>query len=132
MNPLLLDLVLYLQSLSLVKGDGIDAFRDFAPDKPDDILVLNEYMGDRVPPQMQELSHRSIQVLYRSIDADKSRNEAWKMYNAFKTEDEAARIDFTEERWGQVYLRQTPFKIKADEAQRVYFGFNMGITTQTE
>jgi hypothetical protein len=139
MNPLLYDLVLYLQSKGLVQEDGVDVFRDYAPDQPEEIVVLGEYSGDSLASAgygtiavPTNLSHRSIQVLARSMDADKARDKAQAIFKAFLAVDEAARIDFTDERWGQVYLRQSPFRVKNDQAGRVYYGFNMGVTTQIE
>ena len=136
-NPLLLDLVLYLQGLELIEEDGVDAFRDYAPADPDDAVIINEYQGSTVPSYEQTISHRSVQVLARSKDPDKAYKKIWEIFRAFRTQETeegggAERIDFTEDRWGQVSLRQSPFRVMGDEAERIYFGFNMGITTQIE
>jgi hypothetical protein len=129
MNPLLLDIVLYFVSLNLVAGDGIDCFRDFSPESPDNIIVLSEYGGSEVP-YYDEAAHRSVQVKVRDTDADTARQKALQLFKALKSDTKFIR--FTETRWGQVTLRQTPFKIEQDENKRTIYGFNMGITTSIE
>lgn len=127
-NPLLLDIVEYFVSNGLAEGDGEDCFRDFSPEEPDDVIVLYEYAGSP-PVDFDEIVHRSVQVTVRSKDPDVARNKALALYEILHVEDVSKRVDFTESRWGQVSLRQTPFKIKIDENGRAVYGFNMGVTT---
>lgn len=127
-NPLLLDLILYFESLDLVAGDGIDCFRDFSPEDPDDVVVLYEYSSS-MPVKFDVIVNRSVQVTARSRDPDAAREKALQLYESLMTCDTAKRIDFTNDRWGQVSLRQTPFKIKVDENNRFVYGFNLGVAT---
>ena len=127
-NPLLLDIVEYFVSNGLAECDGEDCFRDFSPEEPDDVIVLYEYAGSP-PVDFDEIVHRSVQVTVRSKDPDVARNKAQALYEILHVDDVSKRVDFTESRWGQVSLRQTPFKIKIDENDRIVYGFNMGVTT---
>lgn len=108
--------------------DGVNAFRDFLPDEPDDCIALFEYLGDPVSPFI-ECRHRSVQVVCRAADADAAREKAFDIQKIFEAETESLRIDFTDTLWGQVYIRQSPFKLDQDEQNRVLYGFNLGITT---
>ena len=129
-NPLLLDMVLYLTKKGLVEGDGVDTFRDFQPHKPDDVVILAEYNGSPVSRD-DELVHRSVQIKVRHSSPDEARTRALKIFEAFRKDmDEAHIIRFTDCRWGQVYLRQSPIKIDADEDERITWGFNVGVTTK--
>ena len=127
-NPLLLDIVEYFVSNGLADGDGEDCFRDFSPEEPDDVIVLYEYIGSPAV-DFDEIVHRSVQVTVRSKDPDVARDKALALYKILYVEDGSRRVDFTKSRWGQVSLRQPPFKIKIDENDRIVYGFNMGITT---
>lgn len=125
---LLEDIVAYLTSLSLIKGDGIDTFRDFKPETPDSIVSLHEYKGDPISPYTKAV-HRSVQIVVRDRSAVKAQALAKRLCGAFITDREDRRVDFTESRWGQVYVRQAPYKFLQDESDRVHYGFNLGITT---
>ena len=131
-NSLLLDIVLFLVGSDTVTGDGIDIFRDFTPEEPDSLVALHEYSGD--PSSLYDNAvHRSVQVSCRDKDADAARQKALAVFNAIKSvQGTDGIVHFTTERWGQVYLRQTPFRLKTDENNRAYYAFNMGITTTIE
>lgn len=130
MGGLLLDIVRYLEAEGIVKGDGIDAFRDFEPTAPDSILVLTEYQGQG-PTPYDDLVHRSVQILVRGTDPTETRRWATEVYNSM-AQGRGKKKKFTQDRWGQVYLRQPPFKIKVDEQGRSYYGFNVGISTYND
>ena len=128
---LLEDIVTYLTGLGLVEGDGIDTFRDFKPEAPDNIVSLHEYAGDAVS-SYTDVVHRSVQVVVRNRRADAAHQLAIRLFQAFTASDETKRINFTDSRWGQVHIRQTPYKFLQDESDRVHYGFNLGITTTIE
>lgn len=128
---LLEDIVAYLSSKDLIKGDGVDTFRDFKPEYPDNIVSLHEYKGDPVSPYTPVV-HRSVQVVVRNKSAVAAQALAKQLFDAFRNYDESQRIDFTTTRWGQVHIRQTPYKILQDDKDRVHYGFNLGITTTTD
>ena len=131
LNSLLLDIVTYLTAKGVIEGDGIDTFRDFIPETPDCLVSLTEYKGSPVVPY-ESTVHRSVQILVRDTDADVARRRALEIYKVLTPELENLRVDFTDERWGQVSLRQTPYRIRTDSLDRVSYGFNVGITTTIE
>ena len=125
---LLIAMVTYLSNLGLVEGDGVDTFRDFKPEAPDNIVSLHEYSGDPISPYTDSV-HRSIQVVVRNKSATAAKALALRLFDAFRKYDGAQRIDFTTECWGQVHIRQFPYKIMQDDKDRTHYGFNLGITT---
>jgi len=125
---LLLSLVEYGVSKGILVGDGEDSFRDFMPEVPDSVVVFSEYAGDPYSP-FTDCVHRSIQIKVRSMDAEAARAKAVQLYGIFASEAETLRINFSGTLWGQVYIRQTPFKLSQDSAGRVTYCFNLGITT---
>ena len=128
-NPLLLDIVTFLTDNKIVQGDGVDAFRDFTPEAPDSLVALHEYKGDPAVSYDPNVN-RSVQVTVRDKDADVARQRALYIYKLFISDNLV--VNFTPDRWGQVYLRQPPFKIGQDNNDRVTYGFNIGITTTIE
>jgi len=131
-QPLLLDIITFLTAKGVVIGDGVDAFRDFIPEEPDVLVALIEYRGDPAIP-VDPSVHRSVQVSTRDKDVDLARQKALDIFKVFvDNQDETCKIDFTDTRWGQIYLRQTPFRYKTDENNRAYYCFNIGITTTIE
>lgn len=128
-NPLLLDIVTFLADNKIVQGDGVDAFRDFTPEAPDFLVALHEYKGD--PAVFYDPNvNRSVQVTVRDKDADVARQKALDIYKLLTSDNLI--VQFTPDRWGQVHLRQPPFKIGQDNNDRVTYGFNIGVTTTIE
>jgi hypothetical protein len=125
---LLLTLIEYCVSKGVLLGDGVDAFRDFTPEAPDRVAVFREYSGDPITPFSSHV-HRSVQVLTRSQSAEDARSLAVSIVGVLRPSAEDMRVDFDETRWGQVYIRQLPFKLSQDESDRVTYCFNLGITT---
>lgn len=121
-------LIAYCVSKKILVGDGEDAFRDFTPEAPDDVVVFHEYRGDPLSPYTEHV-HRSVQVKARSKTSEGARSKALQVLNAFRSDTEDLRVDFSDVLWGQVYIRQTPFKLQQDESDRVTYCFNLGITT---
>lgn len=128
-NPLLLDMVTFLTDNGIVQGDGVDAFRDFTPEAPDSLVALHEYKGDPAVPYDPNV-HRSVQITVRDKNADKARQKALEIFKLLTSENLI--VNFTPTRWGQVYLRQTPFKLGQDKNDRVTYAFNIGVTTTIE
>jgi hypothetical protein len=65
MPDLLLDFATYFTTENLVQGDGIDVFRDFTPEEPDDLVSIFEYSGAPVQ-SFNAAVDRSIQIVVRS------------------------------------------------------------------
>ena len=132
MAALLLDITSFLVDNQLAAGDGIDTFRDFVPAQPNDIIMLGEYSGDP-PHPVDDAVHRSVQIACRSTDPDIAHTKAQSIFNLLRAkQSDTLYVQFTVDRWGQVYLRQLPFKVKIDENDRTYYAFNIGITTTAE
>ena len=120
------DMATFFTGLSLIEGLGLDCFSDIVPEEPDHLVVLYEYPSDPYLPYLQEV-HRAIQVIVRDKSPHVAKALALKLFKALYTENQ--RVDFTAERFGLVYLRQAPFKLKTVENDRVLYCFNIGITT---
>lgn len=125
---LLLALIEYGVSNGVLVGDGEDSYRDFTPEVPDTVVTFAEYTGNPVS-QFTDCVHRSIQIKSRSMDAEAARSKALQLLDLFRSDDESLRVNFSDTLWGQVYIRQTPFKLEQDTAGRVTYCFNLGITT---
>lgn len=125
---LLLTVIQYLVDAGLCKGDGEDCYRDFMPEEPSFAIGFHEYKGDALSPFTASV-HRSIQVKVRDLNAEVARAKAVQICKALRSDTEDMRINFSDEVWGQVYIRQAPFKLLQDESGRVTYCFNLGITT---
>lgn len=121
-------LVAYGVSKGVLAGDGVDTYRDFMPETPDDIAVFAEYSGSPANPYIDAV-HRSVQVKTRSRDAVAARDKAVELFKIFWSSSDDRRVDFTEDLWGQVYVRQPPYKLSQDGSDRTIYCFNLGITT---
>ena len=126
MADLLEDIVEYLKVNGLVQGDGIDAFRDVAPDLPDNAVIIYEYSGGATVLH-EEAVHRSLQIVARSKSATQAKLKARAIFNVLSPLDQFKKLNV--QRWCQLYPRQTPFRIKLDGNNRIYYGFNIGVTT---
>lgn len=125
---LLVSLIDYCVTKGILAGYGEDAFVDFTPEVPDAIVVFHEYAGDALTPIVDSV-HRSVQVKVRDVNAEAARVKALQVLSAFKSDTENLRVDFSKDVWGQVYIRQLPFKLDQDGSNRVTYCFNLGITT---
>jgi hypothetical protein len=127
MATLLEDLETYIIAQGQATADGVDIFRDFSPDTPDDVVVLNEY--DSIPGNKGDDSVvRMVQVVSRSVSATTAKTKANSLFQLFFKQNESV-TDFTATRWAIVTPRQSPSKIGLDEINRVLYAFNVGITT---
>lgn len=121
-------LIAYSVANGVLVGDSVDSFRDFTPPSPDSVVVFHEYSGDPVSPFIHAV-HRSVQVKVRDKSAEAARTKALQIVGIFRSSTEDLRINFSEDLWGQVYVRQMPFKLEHDESDRITYCFNLGITT---
>lgn len=121
-------LIEYCVAKGVLAGDGEDSFRDFMPESPDAIAVFHEYSGSPLS-QFTTHVHRSIQIKVRDISSEAARTKALSVLKVFKSDTESLRVDFSADLWGQVYIRQLPFKLQQDSSNRVTYCFNLGITT---
>lgn len=129
MSDLLQDFIQYFTDNNIVQGDGIDAFRDAAPEAPDSLVVVYEYGGDSTVPQIAS-ANRSIQIVARDTSATAAKLKARELFTALETEEGI--LNLTTQRWCMIHPRNTPFKIKVDGQSRIYYGFNLGVTTYND
>lgn len=129
MSDLLLDIVEHLMAKGLVVGDGIDSFRDFTPEEPDNILVVHEYSGAPTPLQ-DSFTHRSLQLTVRDKNAAAAKSRCNNIFNELSPIDRYKIL--SNSRWCQLYPRQSPFKMRIDDAGRTIYGFNIGVTTERD
>ena len=122
-------LINYCVAKGVLVGDGEDSFRNFMPEMPDNVVVFHEYPGDAPLHNFTEHVHRSVQVSVRNMTDEAARSKALELYKLFIADTESLRVDFSDSDWGQVYIRQLPFKIDQDNSGRVTYCFNLGITT---
>jgi len=128
MADLLLDMVNYAIAQDVVTGDGVDIFRDFMPDGPDNCVALIEYSGEVA--FINNMLNRSIQVRIRNTDYVNCKVKAIAMYDIlYQPESEIRIVDFTATRWGIVKAREYPYLLNRDERDRYIFTFRLGIVT---
>ena len=128
MAALLQDIVSYLISKAVVTVDGVDIFRDFEPDTPDNIVVVSEYLGSPLPVGTTTVE-RGVQIVTRNKTYEGAQLKAQAVFNALVSENEDRRIDFTANRWAQIHIKGIPVKFKVDSLNRVYFVFNASVVT---
>lgn len=130
MANLLQDIASYFVDNDVAMGYGEDIFCDYLPEEPDNIIYLTEYKGSPDTPFDRDLHHRSVQIVTRNVDADTGKELAMRLHKTLTSPGEDfERIQFTPDRWGLVYIRQTPFRIGTDENDRALYCFNIGVTT---
>jgi hypothetical protein len=131
MADLLVDLVTCIVAAHLVTADGTDIFRNYAPDQPDNIVVLNEY--DSSPSSLRgvAMAVRFVQVIVRNTSAATAKSKADALYHLFNDSEENI-INIVSGRPSIISPKQLPFKISTDEKQRVLWGFNLAITTKID
>jgi hypothetical protein len=122
MTDLLTDFETYFK----LKGVLTNMFRDTMPDTPDVAISMYEYQGDNPVPQVQG-SYRPVQLVVRDLSATTAKNKAREIYKTLMTEDGI--LNLTSERWCVIDLKQMPFRLKSDDAGRVYYAFNIGTIT---
>lgn len=127
MSDLLLDIVSYLTTSSVVSGDGVDAFRDLMPEKPDNMVVVNEYTNDDSILNIG-VGTRNVQLQVRDLTYSGAKTKCNAIHKLITDNIEHV-VDLTSTRWAIMYPKQTPCKIQIDSANRVIFGFNMSVTT---
>lgn len=136
MSDLLLKIVDYLVEENKIHGDGIDAFRDFMPDNPDQVVSLYEQPG-RGSMHGADGVARRIQVSVRGSHDDPNwpREKVWDIYNTLDIPDrviDTRETHHTVELWGVFVGLHTPFKLKTDENGRDIYTFHLGITTHRD
>lgn len=122
MSDLLIDLETYFTYLSLASTVN----RDTVLDTPDSVVALYEYPGQSFGPHIAG-AQRNVQILVRDHSAAAAKTKARELYNSLNIEDGI--LNLTNERWCTVQPMQPPFKMRVDDKNRVYYGFNVNFVT---
>jgi len=127
-TDLLSDLETFLRASSVVGSATV--FRDTIRETEGMAIALYEYMGTTPIPQIDGAT-RAVQVVVRDKSATAAKEKARELYNVLAPDDSGIKY-LTNERWCLLNIKQPPFKIKVDEEDRSYYGFNIDITTYTD
>jgi hypothetical protein len=127
---LLLDLIDYLVEEEIVEGDGVDIFRDFIPETPDNVIALMEYPGRTLRSGLDPVS-RVVRVMVRALNVDDARDKIIELYDFFTTPDDEIH-HFAESRWAVIHAFDTPAKIGVDPSNRVFYGFVISVLTHKD
>lgn len=130
MATLLEDVETFIIANGLATADGVDIFRDFSPDAPDDVIALYEYSGNP-PTKGVDCYVRSIQVTTRSLAAATAQSKANALFAVLKQAEESI-TQLTASRAVIIATRQPPYKISIDANKRLIYGFNIAITTSSD
>lgn len=124
MPDLLTDFESYFTAGSLLTSWSL--FKDTILDTPDDAIAIYEYSGSVGDIQIAGAS-RSIQIVTRSKVAVTAKAKANELYKSLRTDDGI--LDLTTTRWTVIDLKQPPFRMKVDNQARVYYCFNLSVST---
>lgn len=127
-SNLLVDIVTLLTAQLLVTGEAVDCFRNFMPDKPDNVTVIFEYTSGKSMPYDTTVV-RSIQITVRNKSANVAKTKAKAIWNLFTPTNNELLIG-TQIRI--INPRNEPFKLMVDSNNRVYYALNIGIVTKTD
>jgi hypothetical protein len=131
MASLLEDLEQWLINADKAVADGDDIFRDFAPDVPDEIIVLYEYDSVLSGIKSANSAVRYVQVTYRATSATVAKNACDDIFHLFMNPDQNI-TSLPNNRWAIMIAKQVPFKIEMDNQMRYVYGFNVAITTNPD
>lgn len=109
-------------------GLGKDMFVDNQPDTPIKIVVLSEYYGSGPALGAKDFSNRSVQLTVRAGTTREAKELCWKIFQVLNNTEN--RIVDIGSRMTMIYPRQTPFKMRQDSQGRIYYVFNMGVSTE--
>ena len=127
MSDLLKDIEDYLIAGNLAVADGTDLFRDKVPDSPDTAIIISEY-GGILPTLGVAAYDRSVQIIVRDKTYAGAKRTSWGLFNYLVAANEPI-VNITPTRWGIIHGRAMPFKFQEDKQARIWFVFNLGITT---
>lgn len=119
---LLRDLKEYL----IANGTTVPITLDAIGDEPDTAMVLYTYDSKLFGGQIAG-SEEAVQIVVRSLVPTTAYDVALKALKSLKTEDEIVSLSTTRE--AKVEIQGLPIKIKTDETNRLYYAFNVYITS---
>lgn len=131
MPELLEDLVEWLVQEHLVEGDGIDTFRDYIPDSPENLVALIEYDSILPSIRVKRTAVRYVQINVRNLSNDAAKRKCYDIFHLFDSSDEAI-IELPSGRWAIMIPKQLPFKVSTDDNGLTTWAFNVAITTNSD
>lgn len=125
------DIIAYLIDNGMPYTLAANAFWDKMPAAPNSCLAVIEY-DSRPTEYVESAVSRSLQIAFRENTAVEARAKAMQAY-IFITSDmsEAGAIRFND-RFAQVTVRETPFKMDEDVNGCVVYGFNIVARSSVE
>jgi len=130
MANLLLDLTNYIINQGLATQDGLDIFRDYRPDDPDEAIFLAEYNGTAYT--FDYTANRLVQVQVRSNTAAQAFNKVHLLYRALINPQEPIQMNLSEGRWALITPVSSPTLLTRDHKQRVIYSFNISVITSID
>lgn len=127
MSDLLEDVQAYIIAEGLATVDGVDIFRDFIPEAPDNMISVAEYAGVPGSPGI-DTQLRMVQISVRNTSYGTARSTSHQLYAMFHQPDDLI-MQLTADRWVISQPRQTPFQSGRDKRNRSTFVFNISLTT---
>lgn len=119
---LLRDLKEYL----IANGTTVPITLDAIDDEPDTAMVLYTYDSRLFGGQIAG-SEEAVQIVVRSLVPTTAYNIALEALKSLQSEDEIVQLTTT--RQAKVAIQGLPIKIKTDETNRLYYAFNVYITS---
>lgn len=116
---------------SIGEANGANIYQDSIPDAPDDIYVLFEYNSKTAATKFNSAIVRYVQVTYRNKSGLASKAAILEAFKLFQQTDENI-TDLPGGRWAIIKPLQAPFKVSEDSQNRIYYGFNVAITTNSD
>jgi hypothetical protein len=130
---LLDELADWIVASNLATGYGVDLFGDYTPDDPDVLSALYEYDSVSSPVRGSDAYIRYVQITSRDIDPDAARAKSVQLHALFARKDDDEDImNLPSGRWVILFPKNLPIKISVDENQRITYGFNVAITTNSD
>lgn len=130
MANLLIDMAAYFVVRGLATGDGVDVFRDYTPDTPDDVIALYEYAGMPMG-RPSEAVNRNVQIRVRDKSTSQARSRINAIYDLMCNPYETV-LNLPNGRWMIGTPKQTPYKLMEDTNRRAIYVFNYGVLTYTD
>jgi hypothetical protein len=128
MATLLEDLIEWIIDAGHATVAGVDIFENYEPEMPNKCIMLHSYDSVLSTDKGNEASLRFVQVVARDTGSSGAQQLAQQLFELFFRPDEEI-TDLPNNRWALVFPRQVPFKLKEDHERRVYWVFNVSITT---
>lgn len=113
-----------LKAYFISNGITDETYLDAIDDQPDTAIALYTYDSMLFGGQIAG-GTSYVQIVARALKAQDAYNLAKRAMDTLIVDNEIVQLTVT--RWAKVSVSQSPIKIKTDEKNRVYYGFNISI-----